>query len=199
MARKKFKSISAVETPASSDAGTPAATENQGAGGNAVAGNQESERVTEEATREHIEEPSPSGVSNSTARRNPLRTCRITNPVDYQAQNSNFHLTRPTPVISTLGEILSVYEQLPHAQFPRTFAQFTLPEAIDRANRSELNEAEWVYESPPPSEDFSETEGSISIPSSPDSCQLFGLRVRTRSPSVSSNSTIQATRSTTAA
>ena len=148
------------------------------------------EQTGGEAIQKHIEKSSLSSVSNSTSRRNSLRTCRIANPVDYKAQNFTFHQTRPAPSIPTLGEILEAYEQLPHAQFPSTFAQFTLPEAIDRANRSELNEVEWKYESPPPSEDFSESEGSISIPSSLDSCQLFGLRVRTRSPSVSSISTI---------
>ena len=141
---------------------------------------------------QRIKESTASSVSNSTSRRNPIRSCRIANPVDYHAKASSFHTSRPHTHINTLGQILTTYEQLPHAQFPSTFAQITLSEAIDRANQSELNEAEWQYESPPPSEDFS-SEGSISI----DSCQLFGLRVRTRSPSASSE-TIQS-RSTTAA
>ena len=191
MARRKYKSVPDVETVEISSTSDVLADENEEAGRNSVAGNDESERAGGEATSEHIEKASSSSVSNSTSRRNPLRTCRVANPVDYQAQDITFHQQRPTPSINTLGEILQTYEQLPHAQFPRTFAQFTLPEAIDRANRSELNEVEWKYESPPPSEDFSELEGSISIPSSPDSCQLFGLRVRTRSPSTSSNSATQ--------
>lgn len=201
MARKKYKSAAVEERPASNDAETSTASNNKEAGKIAVAGNDESEQTNGEVVQQHIEEVSSSSVSNSTSthRRNPLRICRIINPVNYQAQNSNFHLSRPTPHISTFGEILEAYRQLPHAQFPSTFAQFTLPEAIERANQSELNEVEWNYESPLPSEDFSELEGSISIPSSSDSCQLFGLRVRTRSSSVSSNATIQATRSTTAA
>ena len=124
-------------------------------------------------------------VSNSTSRKNPIRSCRIANPVDYHAKVFFFHISRPHTHINTLDQILTTYEQLPHAQFSFTFAQITLSEAIDKANQSELNEAEWQYESSPPNEDFS-SKGSISI----NFCQLFNLRVKTRSPSAS-NETIQ--------
>ena len=198
MIRRKYKSVIDVKTTIFSNASTTAASENQETERNAMAGNQESEQIDGEVIQEHIEKSFFSSVSNSTRRRNPLHICRIANPVDYEAQNFIFHQTRSASSIFTLGQILGVYEQLPHVQFPSTFVQFTLPEVIDRANRSELNEIEWKYKSFSPSEDFSESEGSISIPSSSDFCQLFGLRVKTRSSSIFSNATIQAFKSTTA-
>ena len=142
MTKRKYKSASDVKNSASSNGETSTALINRETERNAVAGNDESEQIGGEAPQEHIEESFSSSVSNSTSRRNPLRTCRVVNSVDYKAQNFTFHQTRSTPHINTLGEILQAYEQLSHAQFLRTFAQFTLSEVIDRANRSELNEAE---------------------------------------------------------
>ena len=142
MIKKKFKFIFAVKTSTSSDAEISIATENQRTEKNAVTKNQEFERVIEKTTREHIKKSSLNDVSNSTIKKNSLRICRIINFVNYQTQNFNFHLTRFISVIFTLDEILSVYEQLFHAQFFRIFAQFTLSKVIDKVNRNELNEVE---------------------------------------------------------
>ena len=157
---------------------------------NSMIENDEFERVDDEMISEHIEKIFVN-VSNNTSRRNSLRVCRVVNSVDYQAQNITFHQQRSASFIHILDEVLQTYEQLSHVQFSRIFAQFTLSEVIDRVNRSELNEIEWKYESSFSSEDFSKLKDSIFISSSSDFCQLFDLRVRTRSSSTSNNFVIQ--------
>ena len=198
MTRRKYKSALDVKNSTFSNDETSVALVNKEAERNAVTRNDEFEQIGGEAPQKHIEGPFFSSVSNSTSRRNSLHICRVVNSVDYKAQNFTFHQTRSVFHINTLGEILQAYEQLSHAQFSRIFAQFTLSEVIDRVNRSELNEAEWTYESSSSSEDFSKSKDSIFIFSSFDFCQLFDLRVRTRSSSIFSTATIQATSSTTA-
>ena len=157
---------------------------------NSMIENDEFERVDDETTSEHIEKISVN-VSNITNKRNSLRVCRVVNSIDYQVQNITFHQQRSASFIHTLDEILQTYEQLSHAQFFRIFAQFTLSKIIDKVNRNELNEIEWKYESSFSNEDFSKLKDSIFILSSSNFCQLFDLRVKTRSSFTFNNSVTQ--------
>ena len=155
MTKKKFKFIFVVKTSTSNNVEISIAIENQRTEKNVMTKNQKFERVIEKTTREHIKKSSLNDVNNSTIKKNSFRICRIINFVNYQVQNFNFHFTRFTFVIFTFDEIFSMYEQLFHAQFSRIFAQFTLSKVIDKVNRSELNEVEWIYESSFFNENFS--------------------------------------------
>ena len=158
---------------------------------------EESEPPVNEAPEEHIRKPSSPDVSNSiTLRRNPLRTCRTAHSVDYTKDLPEAPLHTDSDV-ANLYNICKAYEQLPHAQFPHTFVSFAKSALVELAGTG--SDDDWEYPPiSPASEVCSYSEDSISIPSSPDSCQLFGLRVRTRSPSVTSiSSSIEDSQSTT--
>ena len=142
MIKKKFKFIFVVKTSTSNNVEISIVIENQKIEKNAMTKNQKFERVIEKTTRKHIKKSFFNDVNNNTIKKNFFRICRIINFVNYQIQNFNFHFTRFIFVIFTFDEIFLMYEQLFHAQFSRTFAQFTLSKVIDKINRSELNEVE---------------------------------------------------------
>lgn len=75
------------------------------------------------------------------------------------------------------------YERHPKASFPHTYrsiAQVFIDALTDQAIQNELP---YIYRSPSPEpSDEYETVGATSIPSSPDSCDLFGLTARSPSP-----------------
>ena len=94
MIKKKYKTSN--EKIADSKIVTRSTAKNEKTENIAMTGKQESqqeqksEQANDHAGQQHKETTSD-GVGNSTIRRNPLRTCRINNPVDYLARDSAFH------------------------------------------------------------------------------------------------------------
>ena len=74
--------------------------------------------------------------SNITNRNFFFRTCRLI--IDIQV-NFNFHFARSAFNINILEDIFHIYQQLLHARFFNTFAQFVLIEIIEKFERNELN------------------------------------------------------------
>ena len=100
---------------------------------------QKFEQTNDQTNQQHKKTIS-NDIDNNTIKKNFLRICRINNFVNYLARDSIFHLLRFALNISILVDILFAYEQLSHAQFRRTFVQFSLIEIIENVNRSDKNE-----------------------------------------------------------
>ena len=84
------------------------------------------------------------------------------------------------------------YENHPKATFPKTYRAVAQVFLDPLRKRADLNETPYIYRSPSPEppDEYESDSGTVSIPSQPDTCDLFGLTVRTpsSSPSPSPNS-----------
>ena len=181
MIRKKYKFVNDVKISEFNAANASIVLKNEKTEKNAMTKNQKFEQIEQTTIVQNKEKAFFNSVSNNiTSRKNFIRICRFIHSIDIQV-NFTFHFTRSTFNINILENIFHIYQQLLHARFFNIFAQFALVEVIEKFDCSELNELKWQYQSFLFQNEVSSKKGFIFIFNSSNFCQLFDLRVKTRS------------------